>query len=127
MKENERKIAFICFYLFFGIGTFQWVTANKNKKKLCRFPPTRCSEALSLFSNRLAEAPLLVLPARKFHSRYFHFPQHIVALSDVVNCQTPRKVTLLPHMARRRADMGEKSSSTFAPFVDGHRPPTGCC
>jgi hypothetical protein len=32
MKENERKYAFICFHLFFGIGTFQRVAAEKNKK-----------------------------------------------------------------------------------------------
>jgi hypothetical protein len=32
MKTNERKIAFICFHLLFRIGTFQWVTADSNKK-----------------------------------------------------------------------------------------------
>jgi hypothetical protein len=31
MKINESKIAFIYFHLFFGIGTFQRVTAEKNK------------------------------------------------------------------------------------------------
>jgi hypothetical protein len=34
MKTNERKIAFICFHLLFRIGTFQWVTADSNKKIL---------------------------------------------------------------------------------------------
>jgi hypothetical protein len=34
MKANERKIAFICFHLLFRIGTFQWVTADSNKKIL---------------------------------------------------------------------------------------------
>jgi hypothetical protein len=32
MKENENKIAFICFHKFFRIGTFQGVTADSNKK-----------------------------------------------------------------------------------------------
>jgi len=32
MKENENKIAFICFHGLFGNGTFQWVTADSNKK-----------------------------------------------------------------------------------------------
>jgi hypothetical protein len=32
MQINERKKAFICFYLLFRIGTFQWVTADSNKK-----------------------------------------------------------------------------------------------
>jgi hypothetical protein len=32
MQMNESKIAFIPFILFFGIGAFQWVTAEKNKK-----------------------------------------------------------------------------------------------
>jgi hypothetical protein len=32
MKGNERKSAFICFHKLFRIGTFQWVTADSNKK-----------------------------------------------------------------------------------------------
>jgi hypothetical protein len=32
MKEKESKLAFICFHLFLGIGTFQRVTAKKIKK-----------------------------------------------------------------------------------------------
>jgi hypothetical protein len=32
MKENESKIAFISFHLFFRIGTFQRVTADSNQK-----------------------------------------------------------------------------------------------
>jgi hypothetical protein len=32
MKTNERKIAFISFQKLFRIGTFQWVTADSNKK-----------------------------------------------------------------------------------------------
>jgi hypothetical protein len=32
MKTNERKIAFISFHFLFRIGTFQWVTADSNKK-----------------------------------------------------------------------------------------------
>jgi hypothetical protein len=35
MKGNERKNAFISFHFFFGIVTFQKVTADSNKK----FPP----------------------------------------------------------------------------------------
>jgi hypothetical protein len=31
-QANESKIAFICFHLFFRIGTFQRVTPEKNKK-----------------------------------------------------------------------------------------------
>jgi hypothetical protein len=41
MKGNKRKKAFISFYLFFRIGTFQWVTADSNKKTLGPFPPAR--------------------------------------------------------------------------------------
>jgi hypothetical protein len=56
MQINESKIAFICFYLFFGIGTFQWVTADKNKKIFCRFRrPGRLKRGLSPLSNGLAE------------------------------------------------------------------------
>ena len=32
MKRNESKIAFICFHFLLRIGTFQWVTADLNKK-----------------------------------------------------------------------------------------------
>jgi hypothetical protein len=32
MKANERKIAFISFQKLFIIHTFQWVTADSNKK-----------------------------------------------------------------------------------------------
>jgi hypothetical protein len=32
MKGKESKTAFIFFHLFFGIGTFQRVTADSNKK-----------------------------------------------------------------------------------------------
>ena len=35
MQINENKIAFFYYRLFFRIGTFQWVTADLNKK----FPP----------------------------------------------------------------------------------------
>jgi hypothetical protein len=34
MKGNESKIAFFSFHLLFRIGTFQWVTADSNKKIL---------------------------------------------------------------------------------------------
>ena len=41
MKGNESKIAFISFYFLFRIWTFQWVTANSNKKKpFLPFHPT---------------------------------------------------------------------------------------
>jgi hypothetical protein len=34
IKANKRKQkAFICFHLFFRIGTFQWVTGEKNHFK----------------------------------------------------------------------------------------------
>jgi hypothetical protein len=36
MKGNESKIAFICFHFLFGIGTFQQVTADSNKKMFLR-------------------------------------------------------------------------------------------
>src|SRR5580692_10679066 len=36
-KANKRKIAFICFHYFFRIGTFQWVTAEKDKKVFSPF------------------------------------------------------------------------------------------
>src|SRR5258707_10076212 len=32
VKGNESKRAFICFHLFFGIGTFQRVMGNSNRK-----------------------------------------------------------------------------------------------
>jgi len=41
MKIKTTKIAFICFYLFFRIGTFQWITSEKIKKFLS--PSTRVS------------------------------------------------------------------------------------
>jgi hypothetical protein len=31
-SSPESKFPFISFYLFFGIGAFQWVTADSNKK-----------------------------------------------------------------------------------------------
>jgi hypothetical protein len=31
-KAHENEIAFVCFLLFFGNGTFQWVAADSNKK-----------------------------------------------------------------------------------------------
>jgi len=32
MQGNERKKAFISFFFLFGIGPFQWVIGEKNKK-----------------------------------------------------------------------------------------------
>jgi hypothetical protein len=58
MKGNKRKKAFISFYLFFRIGTFQWVTADSNKKLLVLF---RLRDVLSA---RLAQTlfPILFRP-----------------------------------------------------------------
>jgi hypothetical protein len=42
MKGKESKRAFIRFHLLFGIGTFQRVTEDSNKKIL--FPVTLCLE-----------------------------------------------------------------------------------
>jgi hypothetical protein len=58
MKGNKRKKAFISFYLFFRIGTFQWVTADSNKKTLVLF---RLRDVLSA---RLAQTsfPILFRP-----------------------------------------------------------------
>jgi hypothetical protein len=56
MKENESKIAFICFFyfhLFFVIGTFQRVMAEKNKKIS---PPP--NSPLRLCAKRLARSAL---------------------------------------------------------------------
>jgi hypothetical protein len=36
-KVNDRKNAFIYLHLFFRIGTFQWVTADSNKKICAAF------------------------------------------------------------------------------------------
>jgi hypothetical protein len=41
MKGKESKRAFIFFHLFFGIGTFQRVTADSNKKTFPRPAPSR--------------------------------------------------------------------------------------
>jgi hypothetical protein len=46
MQVNESKIAFICFHLLFGIGTFQWVTADSNKKSNSQAVPF-CESDLS--------------------------------------------------------------------------------
>jgi len=34
MKADENEIVFICFLLFFGIGTFQRLAADSSKKKI---------------------------------------------------------------------------------------------
>jgi hypothetical protein len=37
LRVVYAPIAFICFYLFFGMGPFQCVTADKNKKSFAAF------------------------------------------------------------------------------------------
>jgi hypothetical protein len=42
MEENESKYAFIAFQFLLRIGTFQWVTAEKNKiNSLAFYSPLR--------------------------------------------------------------------------------------
>jgi hypothetical protein len=53
MQINESKIAFICFLLFFRIGTFQWVTDDSNKKICaCVTLYLKCNNRISLLSSR---------------------------------------------------------------------------
>ena len=53
MQINENKIAFICFLLFFRIGTFQWVTDDSNKKIFARVTLClSCNNRTSLLSPR---------------------------------------------------------------------------
>jgi hypothetical protein len=47
MKENKRNYAFISFQESFGNGTFQWVTADSNRK----------TSLLDSSRHRLREAP----------------------------------------------------------------------
>jgi hypothetical protein len=77
---KPSKIAWIYLVLFVRIGTFQWVTANPNKKTLSR---------LRLGAKRLKRLPLSFSPPRslarrglsirqwKIHTTYFLFPQII--------------------------------------------------
>jgi hypothetical protein len=44
MQIVESKNAFICFYLLFGIGSFQWVTTDSSKK--IRTPLSRLFDSL---------------------------------------------------------------------------------
>ena len=55
-KEKENKFAFFCFLSLFGIGTFQWVTAEKSGKK---FLPSRHSPQGCIF--RLARVACLFI------------------------------------------------------------------
>jgi len=53
MQINESKIAFICFLLFFRIGTFQWVTDDSNKKIFARVTLClSCNNRTSLLCSR---------------------------------------------------------------------------
>ena len=53
MQINESKIAFICFLLFFQIGTFQRVTDDLNKKIFARVTLClNCNNRISLLSPR---------------------------------------------------------------------------
>jgi hypothetical protein len=69
MKANERKIAFISFQKLFRIGTFQWVTADSNKKI-----PSAISGC-----------------ARRFEVRFGD-----VAFSSLEACQRPGSIRRLP-------------------------------
>jgi hypothetical protein len=51
MQVNESKKAFICFHKFFGIGTLQWVTREKNEKT--PLPPARLSGCGPNMSNSM--------------------------------------------------------------------------
>jgi hypothetical protein len=58
MHIKESKIAFICFLLFLRIGTFQWVTAEGNKKN----PGSRlrlCAKRLKLSFHPFSSARAL--------------------------------------------------------------------
>jgi hypothetical protein len=55
MKTNKRKTAFISFYFFFGIGTFQKVTLDSNKKNSSLFnsPSRLCRRASNAVGSAL--------------------------------------------------------------------------
>src|ERR1700722_18958112 len=50
MKANESKMIFICFHLFFGIGTFQWVTADSNRKNSSPIQPNQPVQLITFAS-----------------------------------------------------------------------------
>jgi hypothetical protein len=64
MKGNERKKSFFFFHFLFGIGTFQWVTTDSNKKTF--LPSQSWSDALIAFVNDWA--------ARRFRFREWKYP-----------------------------------------------------
>jgi hypothetical protein len=79
MKGNERKSAFISFYLFFVIGTFQRVTADSNKKNFLPHGALGSSNTppfLRQAQSQVASA------ARSEVSMQFAFLQQIAGFSD---------------------------------------------
>src|ERR1700722_4353582 len=54
VKADESKIAFICFHLFFRIGTFQCVTDDSNRKNFSlRLSPSTCAKRIPAQSSRI--------------------------------------------------------------------------
>jgi hypothetical protein len=56
MKAGESEIAFFCFFLFFGFGTFQRLTADSNGffllRRLARVRPARAREPVAQSAHR---------------------------------------------------------------------------
>jgi hypothetical protein len=89
MQINESKIAFICFYLFFGIGTFQCVTADKNKKSFAAFASLEISsEGSLLFPMVWREVLLTVPPTGNLIADIVIFRNKLSRFLCTVNCLT---------------------------------------
>jgi hypothetical protein len=65
-KADENKNACICFLLFFGIGTFQWVTLDSNRKipVLSQLRPRRPRKRLARSVTGRAIDPAFLILAR---------------------------------------------------------------
>jgi hypothetical protein len=101
MKTNESKIAFICFHLFFGNGTFQRVTADSNKKK---------NPSLSSLAAPISEDvfPLVSLPRGS--------PLRAVDLANI------KLVAQFSTLCNRGSRISGEAQISFTPKDPGTRP-----
>jgi len=89
MQINESKIAFICFYLLFGIEPFQCVTADKNKKSFAAFAGLEVSsEGSLLFPMVWREVLLTVPPTGNLIADIVIFRNKLSRFLCTVNCLT---------------------------------------
>jgi hypothetical protein len=128
MKGNERKFAFISFYLLFGIGTFQRVTTKKAKKTAPRSKPALVANSARPARQGVCRLGLRARAGQACHRRYdnrnFLFTQVNVNKFGNSICIALARARLRRHALGGRSDRsGAGDGGLVHPAIAGEAEP----